>query len=133
MAQQLIIQKLRTRDADFVRDPDGTQSDQIKFAEAAMKAVLNGVKSKEWRDYMILNSCNNFQLRRLRGQDDFFSQDWGRQALCYISGDPICSIDSRSRADVHLTKRMIEGLSAEGSEPKFNEVDPDFPGNADPV
>lgn len=134
MATKTIIQNLRDKSAKFVQDPAGTREEQSELASLATRAVMEGMNSDAWRDVMKNFAVNNKQLRRLRGRDEMMTETWAARALAYIASGGICSIDSLARADIYLTDDgddRVKGLVADGGDPTFNEVDPDFPGNAE--
>ncbi len=135
MAQKTIIETLRARRAKFMTNPTGTRQEQIDLAELATAAVLGGIESDAWRDYMKEFAVNNKQLRRLRGRDGMFGETWGPRALAYMGSGGICSIDSVGGAtDGYMMNDdddLVKGLVGDGGDFAFNEVDPDFPANAD--
>lgn len=104
-----IIDKIDMIRSKMIADKDGNAALGKKMQKYACLAVLNGIKSMEWHEYMRMFASNDDQLRRLLGEDDDFNNSvWGRKTLAYIVADGCCGIATVDTS--RLSNTMRNGL-----------------------
>ena len=117
-----ILKRLQKTDAAM---QNAAIRDQLGFdlKRAAIKAMMNGIKSDEWISYMSLFAENAEQLNRLTvpqaGEDS-----WLTESRAYIIANAICGADSTTRTSLRVDDDIDDNINALADE---TIVDPDQP------
>lgn len=92
------------------------QDDATRLQEQAVKAVIGGMSSEDWKTYMKNYVSNAAQLQRLIGKDEkFMATSYGALTLSYIAGGGTCgggtTLGLVMEMPAPLRERLEAGLS----------------------
>ena len=103
-----ILERLKQTDAAM---KDDTHMDQLGFLlkDAAIKAMMAGIDSDEWKSYMSLFADNEKQLTLLTvpvaGEESYLTE-----ARAYIVANSICGADSTTQTSLRVDPRVDDNL-----------------------
>ena len=115
-AQKTIIQKLHDISDSVMNDPTKTKGKVI--SDLAIAAILSGIGSTAWEDYMkfivgvdALGKIDSpAQLARLTFKDDKKDQEWIRRSNVYIVSNAVCGTETGARTFLKVDLQIDEGL-----------------------
>lgn len=81
-----------------------------KLKRAAIKAIMGGIGSDDWKAYMSLFADNVDQLNRLtvRKPDE---DAWLAEARAYMVANAVCGADSTTRTSLRVDDDIDDGVS----------------------
>jgi len=84
----------------------------FKLKQAAIEAMMNGIKSKEWKSYMSLFADNAEQLTRLtvRAQNE---DEWLLESRAYMVANSVCGADSTTQTGLRVDALIDADLNVE--------------------
>jgi len=95
-----------------------------KLGNAAIKAIMKGMDSDEWKSYMALFADNKAQLDRLTveeaGEDDYLPQ-----FRAYIVSNSVCDAATDTRTGHRVNKDIDKGLENEAEDGTVEQFRPD--------
>src|SRR5690349_12633683 len=103
-----ILEKLKQTDA-AMKNPANTVQLGLRLKQAAIKAMMAGIGSNQWKSYMSLFADNDEQLTRLTVPVE--NEDpWLPQSRAYIVANAICGADSTTRTSLRVDELIDENL-----------------------
>ena len=97
---------------NFVKTPAGALKGATMQNQCGL-AILNGIKSPEWKTYMCNFASNPDQLKRLIGEDAAFMQTtWGPHSLAYLAANSTCGTGTTVNTKANMPDLMIQALDA---------------------
>lgn len=79
----------------IIEDPEGYGKTEAKrLGDLAIVAILGGMNSTAWRNYVQNFASTPEQLARLSGDDEFMSVEYGPETLAYIVANSTCTTDT---------------------------------------
>lgn len=92
---QTITAKILGSHDRIVKDPMGAGGAEAKrLGDLAIKAIVGGRKSDDWRKYMREFADTPEQLERLCGNDDYYLTEYGPECLAYIIANSTCTTET---------------------------------------
>ena len=82
-----------------------------RMRNAAVKAVMGGIHSAEWKSYMSLFADNAAQLRRLTVPDEQ-EPGWLVESRAYIVSNAVCGANTTTRTAQDVREDIDDGLEA---------------------
>ncbi len=105
-----ITDKIKQRSEDFQQGGSQAQTKADKLRKKAMKAVLGGINSADWHEYMKENADNPEQLQRLIGKDDLYQEELDQLVLGYVASNAVCGMGTTTRTLNGMNAAMIASL-----------------------
>lgn len=93
----------------------------LPMQQKAIKAILGGIGSEAWRDFMTILASNEDQLKRLTGKDDKANELYVRESSAYAAANSTCGGQTPDRLPQFLDPRIDDGLPTE-TDPNFVRV-----------
>lgn len=107
-----ITKKIQKSHDDIMTDPDGAgKAEARRLGDLAIKATLDGIKSRAWKVYMEQFTTEPKQLARLLGEDAFIKTEYGEECLAYIVANSTCTIETHKSNEfgtVHFLKTDVK-------------------------
>ena len=122
-----IKDKILAEQKGIIDEPDPIKQEEMaeNIGKLAIKAIKNGLKSREWAFFMSQYACTPEQLMRLCGEDaSFNAQSWSEECLIYIVSNTMCTITSRKSPveppkDNQGTLNFMDQVMIEGLDKQF--------------
>ena len=110
-----IVDKIDTIKTNMQNDREGNAVLGEKMRTLASLAMIEGINSNAWEQYMRIFASNDKQLQRLTGKDEDYNVNttWGKTALAYIVAGGVCGISTVGDGPP-LTPSMRTGLDSNG-------------------
>ena len=105
-----ITDKIKKRSETFQQGGSQAQTKADKLRRKAVRAVLGGITSTEWCEYMKENADNPEQLQRLLGKDDSYQGEQSQLVLAYVASNAVCGMGTTTRTLTGMNAEMIESL-----------------------
>ncbi len=91
-----IVEKVIEYNRYLLSQPDDVRKQLLDdLAKKGRKAIFEGLKSKDWCEFMDKFADTKEQLDRLTGKDKAFNETmWGMQCLAYMASNSTCTSDT---------------------------------------
>ena len=96
----------------------------FQLKQAAIEAMMAGIGSKKWNEYMSLFADNTEQLNRLTVRAEG-EQSWLLESRAYMVANSICGADSTTQTSLKVDALIDDGIQTEGANMI---IDPPAPG-----
>lgn len=116
MVRKKIIEKIEDKHkeiADRMNSGDPVKEQEARAIAAEMKklaskAILKGIDSDEWREYMkVFAKDDTEHIQRLNGEDTAFNEtEWGYESLAYVVANSTCDVMTTGRTDRDMPPLM---------------------------
>ena len=84
------------------KNAEGSSPTAAKLSIKSTAAILDGLGSTSWREYMLEFDPTPEELARLMGRDDAFLRDYMPNALAYIVANGTCGTDTTTQLNKNV-------------------------------
>ncbi len=90
-----IAGKIMSKHDEIQQDPLGAgKTEANRLGKLAIKAIVGGMGSDNWREYMSNFVSSQRQLDRLCGEDGYITTEYGEECLAYIAANSTCTVET---------------------------------------
>ncbi len=127
-----IIDRIEEINTFLENNPEGGKAFARQLQLQAVDAIAAGLPPlsgplSAWEAYMSNFASNEDQLKRLKGQDSFIDNVWGKEALCYMVANSTCTMgtttDTGRLFDDDMRDALDQGMPIDEDESFLKKTD----------